>query len=101
MRWCWIKTFYHGTSDTFTIGKFILPPTQSGNLREEWRKNNRDKVYFTDSLLSASMYAKKACKKYDGNPIVYVVKPIGQYFHRVNTEYIADKARVIDIVKEK
>lgn len=74
-------------------------PTQSGNLREEWRKNNRNKVYFTDSLLSASMYAKKACKKYGGAPIVYVVKPVGQYFRRVDTEYIADKARIVGIVK--
>ena len=45
------------------------------------------------------MYAKKACKKYGGNSVVYLVKPIGQYFHRVDTEYIADKAIVIRVVE--
>lgn len=53
-------------------------------------------IFFTTSILSASMYAKKACKKYGGNPIIYIVKPIGQYFNTVNTEYIADKALIIN-----
>ena len=90
-----MKTFYHGTSDVFDIREVILPPLQTDNLREDWRKKNLDKVYFTSSQLSAYMYAKKACKKYGGNPIVYIVKPIGQWFHRADTEYIADKALVI------
>lgn len=90
-----IRTFYHGTSDVFDIREVILPPLQTDNLREDWRKKNLDKVYFTSSQLSAYMYAKKACKKYGGNPIVYIVKPIGQWFHRADTEYIADKALVL------
>ena len=89
--------FYHGTSDVFDIKQWILPASQTNNLREEWRKKNIDKVYFTDSLLSAQMYAKKACRKYGGNPIVYVVRPIGQWFHRIDTEYIADKALVLEV----
>lgn len=52
-------------------------------------------MFFTSSLLSAENYAKKACKKYGGNPVIYIVKPIGQYFNRMDYEYIADKARVI------
>lgn len=64
-------------------------------MREDWRKKYLDKVFFTTSLLSASTYAKKACKKYGGNPIIYMVKPIGQYFNRIDSEYIADKAVVI------
>lgn len=27
---------------------------------------------------------------------VYIVKPIGQYFNTINTEYIADKALILD-----
>lgn len=52
-------------------------------------------MFFTTSLLSAEKYAKKACKKYGGNPVVYLVKPIGQYFNRMNSEYIADNAVVV------
>lgn len=89
------KTFYHGTTDTFNVGKYILPPVKTENKREEWRMKYTDKVFFTTSMLSAEMYAKKACKKYGGNPVIYVVKPVGQYFSRMNTEYIADKALVV------
>ena len=91
----YIRTFYHGTSDILDVKKMILPPIQTKNLREEWRKKYVDKVFFTTSLLSAENYAKKACKKYGGNPVVYIVKPIGQYFNRMDCEYIADKAKVI------
>ena len=90
-----MRTFYHGTTDVFKINRVLLPPVITDNKREEWRKKYTDKVFFTDSLLSASMYAKKACKKYGGNPIVYIVKPIGQYFNTVNTEYSADKALIV------
>lgn len=90
-----IEIFYHGTSDNCNVKKIILPPIYTKNLREEWRKRYINKVFFTTSLLSAENYAKKACKKYGGNPVVYIVKPIGQYFNRINCEYIADKARVV------
>ena len=52
-------------------------------------------MFFTTSLLSAENYAKKACKKYGGDPVVYLVKPVGQYFNRIDSEYIADKAVII------
>ena len=81
--------------DTFDVKKIILPPNQTNNLREEWRKKYIDKVFFTTSLLSADNYAKKACKKYGGNPVVYIVKMIGQYFNRMDCEYITDKAKVV------
>ena len=77
----------------------ILPPNQTGILREDWRTKNLNKVYFTSSQSSAMMYAKKACKKYGGTPIVYIVKPLGQWFHRMDTEYIADKALVLEILQ--
>ena len=77
------------------MNRIILPPIRTNNLREEWRRKYTDKVFFTTSLLSAENYAKKACKKYGGNPVIYVVKPIGQYFNRIDCGYIADKAVVI------
>lgn len=93
-----MKTFYHGTTDLFPIKKVLLPPVLTNNKREEWRNKNIDKVFFTTSAISAEMFAKKACKKYGGNPIVYIVKPVGQYFNTINTEYIADKAIIIDVL---
>ena len=61
--------FYHGTSDVFDI-KELLPAIETGNLREEWRKKLTNKVFFTNSLLSAEVFAKKAAQKYGGNPVV-------------------------------
>ena len=90
--------FYHGTSDIFQISKIILPPIYTGNLREEWRKKNKDIVFFTTSLLSAKKFARKAAEKYGGSPIIYEVIPIGPYYNTTNGEYIAEKARVIKIV---
>lgn len=87
-------TFYHGTSDALDIERMILPPEITGNQREEWRKKYHDKVFFTSSLLSAEKYAKKACNKYGGSPIIYTVKPIGEYYKRIDYEYVADKALV-------
>lgn len=39
---------------------------------------------------------KKACNKYGGKPVIYIVKPIGQFYNTINTEYIADKALILD-----
>lgn len=94
-------TFYHGTTDKFPIKNVILPAVITGVKREEWRTKYIDKVFFSSSLGSALMYAKKACTKYGGNPIVYVVRPKGKYFNTINSEYIADRAYVLDIIKEK
>ena len=57
-----MRTFYHGTTDLFPIKKVLLPPVMTDIKREDWRKKYADKVFFTTSILSASMYAKKACK---------------------------------------
>ena len=92
-------TFYHGTTDVFNIKKVLLPPIHTNNLREDWRKKYRNMVFFTTSLLSASKFARKACEKYGGNPVVYEVKPIGQYFNTVYGEYISEKALVIGVIK--
>ena len=88
-------TFYHGTTDIFNIKKVVLPPVNTNNLREEWRSKNHDVVFFTTSLLSASKFAKKACIKYGGNPIIYEVVPIGQFSNTIYGEYISKKAKIV------
>ena len=87
--------FYHGTSNIFNIKRVLLPPIHTKNLREDWRKKYQDAVFFTTSFPSALKYAKKACEKYGGNPVVYEIKPIGQYFNTIYGEYISEKAIVI------
>ena len=90
--------FYHGTTDIFDIKDNILKsPIDTGILREEWREKNLNKVYFTDSLLSAEQFAYKASQKYGGNSIVYKIKPIGEYNNINTNEYIADRAKIIGI----
>ena len=89
------KIFYHGTTDVLKIKNVILPPINTNNLREDWRKKYHHMVFFTTSSLSARKYAKKACEKYGGNPVVYEVKPIGQYFNTINGEYISERALVV------
>lgn len=87
--------FYHGTSDILPIENEIIPPCFTNIKREEWRKKLNAKVFITNSLMSAEMYAKKSCKKYGGSPIVYKVKPVGDVWNVNNTEYVVDKAIII------
>lgn len=93
------KTFYHGTTDAFDIRKVLLPPIYTNNLREDWRKKYRDVVFFTTSLLSASKFARKACEKFGGNPVIYEVRPIGKYSNTIYGEYISEKALIIEEIK--
>lgn len=93
------RVFYHGTTDILPITTMILPPVYTGNKREHWRNKHTNYVFFTTSLLSARKFARKASEKYGGNPVVYIVKPIGQYFNTINGEYISEKARVIGQTK--
>lgn len=87
--------FYHGTTSALGIKDYIVPPSESGVLREPWRKKFLNCVFFTPSLLSAEGYAKKAVKKYGGTPVIYIVKPIGLVGNPVNNEYVADSAKVV------
>lgn len=68
------------------------------NLREDWRHKYIDKVFSTNSLKSAKMYAKKACAKYGGTPVVYIVEPIGNVLYGINHECISDKALIVKII---
>lgn len=87
-------TYYHGTTDVFEINE-LLPAIETGNLREEWRKKLTNKVFFTNSLLSAEKFAKKAALKYGGNPVVYEVSPVGDIWHVNTNEYVADRAKIV------
>ena len=90
-------TFYHGTSDALKISN-LLPPCETCILREDWRKDLVNKVFFTDSLYSARKFAKKACTKFGGNPIEYVVQPTGDIWHVNTNEYVADSTAILRVV---
>ena len=92
-------SFYHGTSDIFPIS-FIYPAIETGNLREEWRKSFIDKVFMTNSIFSAERYAKKAATKFGGNPIVYIVHPIGDVWQVNATEFVANAAEILSALSK-
>mgnify|MGYP007004246230 CR=1 FL=1 len=82
-----MRVFYHGTTDALRIRKILLPPVITNCKREDWRKKYEDKVFFTTSLGTAHKFAKKACEKFGGNPIIYIVT--------IEGEFVADRAVVI------
>ena len=87
--------FYHGTSDILGIEDTLLPPIYTNILREDWRKKNQDVVFLTISRLSAERYARKACTKFGGSPIIFKAVPIGDCFNIYTNEYIAEMAKII------
>lgn len=91
--------FYHGTTTYFNLhkGDYILPAIETGILRESWRKKLIDKVFFTNSPLSAIKFAKKAAARFGGEPVVYTVKPCSSYYNNNTNEYIADKIIIIGV----
>jgi len=91
--------FYHGTTTYFNLhkGDYILPAIETGILRESWRKKLIDKVFFTNSPLSAIKFAKKAAARFGGEPVVYMVKPCSSYYNNNTNEYIADKIIIIGV----
>lgn len=93
------EKYYHGTTDKFEIEK-LLPPYVTGELREVFREKFLDKVFVTDSLLSAEKFAKKAADKFGGNGIVYEVKPFGEIENTIDSEYICDWAEIVSIAEK-
>lgn len=69
-------TYYHGTTSELNIADVLLPPKLSGRLTELGRLRNLDKVFFTCDIHSAEIYAKKAVKRYGGQPVVLIVQPL-------------------------
>ena len=86
-------TYYHGTSIPWL--KVILPPTETNNLREDFRTGFLDCVFITPLRKSAEAYAKKCAAKFGGQPVVYEVEPVNPTEINVS-QYICDKAYVIN-----
>lgn len=84
--------FYHGTSTNIKINNILLPPSETGLLREDFRKNLRDKVFVTISKPSAIRYAKRAVEQFGGEAIIYIVKPDRESLIKRGTEYLCDAA---------
>jgi len=96
------QKYYHGTSTALNISNFLLPPTETDCIREDYRKNNRDLVYITSSLGSAERYAWKAVKKFGGKPIIYQVEPDwSSLVNRIDCEYITYSAKIISSIDFK
>lgn len=73
----------------------LLPPIATNNLRETFRKKLQDKVFVTDSKVSAEKYAKKAVAYFGGHEVIYTVKPDYYSLIKNGTEYITDYAVVL------
>lgn len=86
--------FYHGTTTNIKLNKILLPPSETGVLREDFRKNLKDKVFLTISKPSAIKYAKKAVQQFGGAPVIYKVKPDYESLIKKGTEYICDEAYI-------
>lgn len=89
------KTYYHGTSTNVNVKDKLLPPIATDNLRETFRKKLQDKVFVTDSKVSAEKYAKKAVVHFGGNAVIYTVKPDYYSFIKNGTEYLTDYAIIL------
>lgn len=72
-----MKTFYHGTSTACDIDFMLLPPEVSNTLSEKGRKKNLGRVFFTEDLGLARIYAGRTSRSLGGNPIIFkVVSPV-------------------------
>lgn len=66
--------FYHGTSSLAEIKDKILPPDlHTFGINEQGRKKHSEKVFFTTIKGYAEKYARTACKRVGGSPVVYEV----------------------------
>lgn len=89
------KVFYHGTSTNVNVNGKLLPPIVTQNLRETFRKKLQDKVFITDSKVSAEKYAKKATAHFGGKEVIYTVEPHYQSLIKNGTEYLTDCAVIL------
>lgn len=91
-----VKVFYHGTSTNVNVKNKLLPTIATDNLRETFRKKLQDKVFVTDSKVSAEKYAKKAVAHFGGETAIYTVKPDYYSLIKNGTEYTTDYAFVLN-----
>ena len=66
--------FYHGTSSVAGLRDVILPPCHHNfGVNEVGRVKHENKVFFTTVKGYAEAYARRACKRVGGIPIVYEI----------------------------
>lgn len=71
------KVFYHGSCTFAGIENMLLPPELSNTISEKGRKKNLGRVFFTEDLGLAKIYAGRAAKSIGGEPVLFrVVMPI-------------------------
>lgn len=71
------KVFYHGSSTACGIDNMLLPPVAFETLSEKGRNKNLDRIFFTEDLGLAKVYAGRASKSLGGEPILFrVVMPV-------------------------
>ncbi len=71
------KVFYHGSCTEAGIDSILLPPDVSNTISEKGRNKNLNRVFFTEDLGLAKIYAGRASKSIGGEPVLYrVVTPI-------------------------
>jgi hypothetical protein len=71
------KIFYHGSSSSANIENMLCPPEETGVLSETGRKKNLDRVFFTEDIGLAKIYAGRAAKSIGGEPVLFrVVNPV-------------------------
>lgn len=71
------KTFYHGSCSLANIENMLMPPKETGVLSETGRNKNLGRVFFTEDLGLAKIYAGRAAKSIGGEPKLYrVVCPV-------------------------
>lgn len=71
------KVFYHGSCTAAGIENLLLPPEVSNTISERGRNKNLDRVFFTEDLGLAKIYAGRAAKSIGGEPVLFrVVNPV-------------------------
>lgn len=67
------QVFYHGTTTAVGISTTLLPPNVTSRLSERNRKKNLNRVFFTEDLGLAKIYAGRAVCSLGGEPIIFKV----------------------------
>ena len=80
--------YYHGTSTVFGRLTKILPACETNNKREDFRVGKDNFIWLTISPISAYRYAQKCCKKFGGEPVVYLCTG-DNIISQNNTEFIS------------
>lgn len=55
----------------------LLPPETTATISEKGRKKNLDRIFFTEDIGLAKIYAGRASRSIGGKPIIYrVISPV-------------------------